>query len=221
LAPVLRKEFSRLGDKVVEGNIADARAGFDFAREHGKRKLLRRLKPLPDIKKRMLLNGNEALALGAMVGGCKFISGYPMTPASPVMEYMADKGRKYNVVAVHVEDEIAAINMAAGAAYTGVRAIVAFTQSGSTARRVSKYRPRVPVLAITPSDTVSGRLLLHWGVYPFQIAAAASVDELFAAGARLARESGLAKPDDLVVITGGVPVGVAGSTNLLKVERIV
>lgn len=100
-------------------------------------------------------------------------------------------------------------------------AIVAFTQSGSTARRVSKYRPRVPILAITPSNTISGRLLLHWGVYPFQIYSASSLDELFATGARLAKELGLAKPGDLIVITGGVPVGIAGSTNLLKVEKII
>jgi pyruvate kinase len=99
-------------------------------------------------------------------------------------------------------------------------AIVAFTQSGSTARRVSKYRPRVPILAITPSDVISGRLLLHWGVFPFQVGAASSLDELFATGARLAKELGLARSGDLIVITGGVPIGVAGSTNLLKVEKV-
>jgi len=100
-------------------------------------------------------------------------------------------------------------------------AIVAFTQSGSTARRVSKYRPRVPILAITPSDSVSGRLLLHWGVYPFQIGQASTVDELFSTGARLAKDTGVAKPGDLIVITGGAPIGVAGATNLLKVEKII
>jgi pyruvate kinase len=102
----------------------------------------------------------------------------------------------------------------------GAVAIVAFTQSGSTARRVSKYRPRVPILAITPSNFVSGRLLLHWGVYPFQIGAASTVDELFSTGAKLAKDVGLVKPGDLIVITGGVPIGVAGATNLLKVEKI-
>ena len=102
----------------------------------------------------------------------------------------------------------------------GAVAIVAFTHSGSTARRVSKYRPRMPILAITPNKVVSGRLLLHWGVYPFQIAEASSVNELFATGARLAKDMGLAKSDDLIVITGGVPIGVPGSTNLLKVERV-
>ena len=99
-------------------------------------------------------------------------------------------------------------------------ALVAFTQSGSTAERVSKYRPRVPILAITPSTVVVGRLLLRWGVYPFQIGEALSVDELFTTGAKFAKELGLAKPGDLIVITGGIPIGVTGSTNLLKVEEI-
>ena len=99
-------------------------------------------------------------------------------------------------------------------------AIVAFTQSGSTARRVSKYRPRIPIVAITPDDVVSGRLLLHWGVYPFQVGEASSVDELFTMAARLVKDIGVAKPNDLIVITGGVPIGVTGTTNLLKVERI-
>jgi pyruvate kinase len=99
-------------------------------------------------------------------------------------------------------------------------AIVAFTQSGSTAGRVSKYRPRMPILAITPEVTVVGRLMLRWGVYPFQIAGTTSVEELFATGAELSQKLGLAKAGDLVVITGGIPIGVAGSTNLLKVKAI-
>ena len=100
------------------------------------------------------------------------------------------------------------------------KALVAFTQSGSTAGRVSKYRPRMPIVAITPDATVAKRLVLRWGVYPFQIAGASSVEELFATGTKLSKELGLAKRGDLIVITGGIPVGVAGSTNLLKVNKV-
>ena len=100
------------------------------------------------------------------------------------------------------------------------KAVVAFTQSGSTAGRVSKYRPRMPIVAITPDAAVAKRLVLWWGVYPFQIAGASSMEELFAAGTRLSKELGLAKRGDLIVITGGIPVGVAGSTNLLKVNKV-
>lgn len=117
-------------------------------------------------------------------------------------------------------DELISYSACHTANRLGAVAIVAFTQSGSTARRVSKYRPRVPILAITPGYSASGRLLLNWGVYPFQIGTASSVDELFEMGAKLAKDLGLAKTGDLIVITGGVPVGVAGTTNLLKVEKI-
>lgn len=103
----------------------------------------------------------------------------------------------------------------------GAVAIVAFTQSGSTARRVSKYRPGVPVLSLTPDENVRRRLLLYWGVQPIKIVEPSSTKGLFALGTEVARESGLARKGDLIVITGGIPVGVAGSTNLLKVERVV
>jgi len=117
-------------------------------------------------------------------------------------------------------DDLISYDAAHIAQRLGAAAVVAFTQSGSTAERLAKYRPGVPVLAITPNPMVPGRLMLCWGVYPYQVAVPSSVDELFATAARLCRELGLAKPGDLVVITGGVPIGVAGSTNLLKVERI-
>lgn len=102
----------------------------------------------------------------------------------------------------------------------GAVAIVAFTSSGSTACRVSKYRPEVPILAITPNDLIRRRLILYWGVYAFRIDEPSSVGQLFANGARLAKELELAKPEDLIIITGGIPVGMAGTTNLLKVEKI-
>jgi len=117
-------------------------------------------------------------------------------------------------------DELISYSACHTAARLRAAAIVAFTHSGSTARRVSKYRPRVPILAITPDEAVSGRLRLHWGVYPFSTGETASLRELFASGAALTRELGITRPGDLIVITGGVPIGITGSTNLLKVEEI-
>ena len=67
---------------------------------------------------------------------------------------------------------------------------------------------------------MSGRLLLRWGVYPHQLAALSSLDSLFTSAAELSKGLGLAKSGDLIVITGGIPIGVAGSTNLLKVELV-
>ena len=99
-------------------------------------------------------------------------------------------------------------------------AIIAFTSSGSTARRVSKYRPGVPILAITPSNETRRQLSISWGIRAFQIPEPSKITELFARGARVAKGTGLAQGGDLVIITGGVPIGVSGSTNLLKVEQV-
>jgi pyruvate kinase len=117
-------------------------------------------------------------------------------------------------------DELISYNACLTAQQLGAAAIVAFTQSGNTAGRVSKYRPGAPILAISPSNNVVGRSLLRWGVIPFRIDQISSVDELFTIANRLCHQLGLAKPGDLIVITGGVPVGQAGATNLLKVQTV-
>jgi pyruvate kinase len=134
----------------------------------------------------------------------------------PYEQILAERGRYLE----QKTDESISYSACHTAQSLGAAALVAFTQSGSTAGRVSKYRPRMPILAITPNASVVGRLMLRWGVYPFQTARRSSVEELFAIGAKLSKELGLAKPGDLIVITGGIPVGVAGSTNMLKVKKI-
>ncbi len=99
-------------------------------------------------------------------------------------------------------------------------AIVAFTQSGSTAQRVSRYRPKMPIIAITPNKSICGKLTLYWGVQAVDIAGPLSIEGLFATAARICKELGLGAAGDDIVITGGIPVGMAGTTNLLKVEQI-
>ena len=101
----------------------------------------------------------------------------------------------------------------------GAKAIVAFTQSGTTAARVAKYRPRPVILAVTPVD-ICGRLVLYWGVHPFKRDIPESANGLFSVASTLAKDSGIAKPGDLIVVTGGIPLGQSGSTNLLKVEKV-
>lgn len=196
LAGILAGEFGRHGEKIVKDNVAAARAGYDFAREHGEKLAVPPIRPKSGRRHHLLLNGNEALALGAMAGGCKFIAGYPMTPASPILEYMADKGRQYGVVAVHVEDEIAGMNMAVGAGYTGVRAMVA-TSGGGFALMVEALAlagmTETPVVAVLgqrpgpatglPTRTEQGELwfVLHagHGEFPRAVLAPASAEEAF------------------------------------------
>lgn len=100
------------------------------------------------------------------------------------------------------------------------KAIVAFTASGTTALRVSKYRPRHPILAVTPSESVVSRLALSWGVLPVRKQEPANLEEVFELAAEATLEAGLARRGDLIVITAGIPLSVPGSTNLVKVHSI-
>jgi len=99
-------------------------------------------------------------------------------------------------------------------------AIVAFTRSGLTAERVSRCRPRAPVLALTPDPVVARRLLLRWGIQPVVLGPINSADELFAAAVRIATRSGIAQSHDQLVIIAGNFSGKEGRTNMIKVEEI-
>jgi pyruvate kinase len=100
------------------------------------------------------------------------------------------------------------------------KAIVAFTTSGTTALRVSKYRPRHPILAVTPSESVVSRLSLSWGVLPLKKPEPANLEEVFELAAEATLETNLAMRGDLIVITAGIPLSVPGSTNLVKIHSI-
>lgn len=130
VADVIRKNFRRKGDAVVEGNLKVAQAGYQAAREKYAASFEWKVAPLDARPPRMLLNGNQALSLGAIAGGCRFMSGYPMTPASSILEFMASHARKYDIVVKQTEDEIAAICFAIGAGHAGARAMTATSGGG-------------------------------------------------------------------------------------------
>ena len=100
------------------------------------------------------------------------------------------------------------------------KAIISSTHSGSTARMVSKYRPRVPILAATPSERVANKLTISWGVYPIVVSLYYDIDSMLDVSVTAAKKSGLIQKDDLIVITAGVKTGTPGSTNLLKVHNV-
>ena len=124
---VLREHFGT-GEK-GEGNVKAAAAGYEYAVNNFKGKFKQSLNPLTD-KKRMLINGNEAIALGAIAAGCTFMAAYPMTPATSIMEYLASKSDELGLVVVQPEDEISAVNMIIGAAFAGARAMTATSGGG-------------------------------------------------------------------------------------------
>ena len=96
-------------------------------------------------------------------------------------------------------------------------AIISVTQSGQTARMCSRFRPGVPIIACTTSKEVFRQLSLAWGVTPIIMQMKSSTDELFDAAVAAAMKEGLCRDGDLVVLTAGVPLGIPGTTNLLKV----
>lgn len=100
------------------------------------------------------------------------------------------------------------------------KAIITSTESGYTARMVSKYRPKSPIIAVTPVEQVMRRLALIWGVTPVLGTPAETTDEMFDIAVQGGIGSGMVKLGDTVIITAGVPVGRSGSTNLIKIHTI-
>ena len=101
-----------------------------------------------------------------------------------------------------------------------VKAVAVFTQSGSSARLISKYRPRVPVFAFSPFDSVLRRIALYWGVTPVHMRRLQSTDKMVEAAARSLRGMGAVSHGEFIVVIAGNPIAKRGSTNFLKVHRV-
>lgn len=99
-------------------------------------------------------------------------------------------------------------------------AIITATATGFTARKVSEFRPKCPIIAATTSESARRKLCLVWGVYSLMIREGESTDEIFDMALAAARKAGFVKEGELVIFTAGVPVGVAGATNLMKVHLV-
>lgn len=99
-------------------------------------------------------------------------------------------------------------------------AVVTTTLSGYTTRRVAKERPRTPILCMTPNSTTYRRMALVWGVLPLLVPEFSTIDEMLSIIVRAAHDAKLVRRGDTLVIIAGVPFGVAGQTNLLKVHRV-
>ena len=99
-------------------------------------------------------------------------------------------------------------------------AIVAFTQSGSTARRVACHRPLAPIAALTPDPVTRRRLALSWGVMPRLVAAIHDLEDIRECAVQQVRRCDMARSGEVIVVMAGIPLGVPGKTNLLKVEQL-
>ncbi|MGE5418241.1 MAG: pyruvate kinase [Acidobacteriota bacterium] len=139
--------------------------------------------------------------------------------AEQVLPYEDILKRKRFLGNISVTDAISYATCAT-AADLDASAIITATQSGSTARMVSKYRPHSPIIAGTPDVRVTRRLNMVWGVTPITVEKTTNTDEMINESVTSALNAGLIKEGDMVVITAGVPSGVPGTTNLLKVHVV-
>ncbi len=200
MASIIRHNFAKKGQAVVDANLSVAQRAYDFARERYAADFDYKLEPV-EAPSRMVINGNHALCLGAVLGGCRFISAYPMTPATSILEWMATHASRYGLVAKHAEDEIASICMAIGANYAGVRGMTA-TSGGGFSLMVESLGlagiTETPVVIVEaqrpgpstgmPTRTEQGDLLFmlraSQGEFPRIVLTPGTVEQCFEAGWR-------------------------------------
>ncbi len=128
---VTAEEFSRKGAEIVDKNRQAISLGSDYARENLEKTDPYVIEGRPR-EDRILVMGDWAIGYGALVAGCRFYAGYPITPTTEILEWMADHMPEYNGAVVQVEDEIAAITMAIGAAYAGLRSMTGTSGPGAS-----------------------------------------------------------------------------------------
>ncbi len=131
LENAIHHRFERKTREVIEMNLTGLEVGMKWAREHFKEELPLRFF-YSTAPPKLLMTGNEAIAYGALHAGCRFFAGYPITPATEIMEWLARYMPKYNGTIVQAEDEIAAISMVVGASFAGVPSMTATSGPGTS-----------------------------------------------------------------------------------------
>lgn len=123
----IEEYFSKKGNEVVNSNVSAALRGYELGRNLG---LKLELKKCEEVRKKNLLNGSMAVALGAVAGGCNFVSSYPMSPSTAVFTELARLAKDHGILVEQAEDEIAAANMVIAAWYAGARGLVTTSGGG-------------------------------------------------------------------------------------------
>ncbi len=132
-------------------------------------------------------------------------------------EQLANRRRKAASAGVLPVDDAIADAAAVVASSLNAKAIIAYTESGSTAGRVAAYRPVTPLFALTPDIGAGAKLALRWGVIPIVVENYMNIQDMFTAGSQFALDTKIAKLGDAIVAVVGLPIGVPGTTNLLRV----
>lgn len=195
LEKLLHNTFGKKGEEIVNANIEVLRKAYDWVKEQ-EHDFACMPPASEDTKERIMINGNEAIAMGALAAGANFLSFYPMTPSTSVALTLIDKGKGLGLIAEQAEDEIAAVNMALGASWAGGRALIT-TSGGGFALMVEGISlagiTETPLVGILvqrpgpatglPTRTEQGDLNLALyaghGEFPRAIFAPGTVDECF------------------------------------------
>ncbi|HHY74720.1 MAG TPA: 2-oxoacid:acceptor oxidoreductase subunit alpha [Bacillus bacterium] len=127
---VVEEIFGKKGQQVVDKNMEAIQKGYEYIKNQAGAQLSTMQLEKADGKKRLFMIGNDAIAMGFVAGGCRFMAAYPITPASEIMEYLIKKLPDFGGTVIQTEDEIAACTMTIGANYGGVRAITASSGPG-------------------------------------------------------------------------------------------
>ncbi len=125
---VVEKQFKRKGDIIIKRNHDAVLAGYGHVKSESINFPYKLTKTVAPAK--ILLSGNDAMCLGAIRAGVKFVGEYPMTPSSSILHYMAAEAQEYNIAVRQTEDELAAVNTVIGAGFTGIRAMAATSGGG-------------------------------------------------------------------------------------------
>jgi 2-oxoglutarate ferredoxin oxidoreductase subunit alpha len=129
LEGMMARIWARKGQKVVDANIAAAKSGYEFSKAALKEPFKIKIEFVKR-EKTIFIHGNEASVVGAIKAGCKFVAEYPMSPSSSILHLMAGHDEDYGIIVKQTEDEIAAANMIAGAAFAGARSMTATSGGG-------------------------------------------------------------------------------------------
>ena len=127
----LKKQFAKKGDETIQKNQAAGRQGFDIGKQlQSDKGLVPDISRNPDHAGELLVNGSEAVGLGALAGGCNFVASYPMSPSTGVLTFLSQHAAEFGLIAEQAEDEISAVNMGIGAWYAGARALTTTSGGG-------------------------------------------------------------------------------------------
>lgn len=129
LEPLLLGKFKKKGEDIADKNLEAVRKGYAYVNQTLKTPFKTRIESIPQ-ENRILITGNDAVCIGALRAGCKFVGEYPMSPSSSILSFMAAHEETHRIVVKHTEDEIAAINMIIGAGFAGVRSMTATSGGG-------------------------------------------------------------------------------------------